>query len=237
MKVLLLHPEDSPWNGEWSQTRWDLIVDLGFASRYVYEDWRRRSGTRVLSIYQFAGEMESYRWVNTVLEHGRGRLFDRKGLDWWEILGVWSYQHLQSLYLLEQLRPEISADKVERLAATRPHPFAKILGLLLNRSIQDFGTESPNPIEGIGRKLGALRKLRPAQIFEIAFDKSDPAHQFRRHASRQKKARLSDPVVLLPSAYSNVTRAALAYAGQLQLVNLFSLPRGAAQFPVAFRAT
>ena len=30
MRVLVLHPEDVPWRGEWSATRWDLIVDLGF---------------------------------------------------------------------------------------------------------------------------------------------------------------------------------------------------------------
>jgi len=201
MKVLLLHPDDSPWNGSWSHTRWDLIIDLGFASRFVYEDWLQRSGTRVVSIYPFVGETESYRWVNTVLEHGRGRLFDRKGLDWWEILGVWSYQHLQSLYLLEQLRPEIPIGKLETLAATRPHPFARILGLLLNRSIEYFESESRGPIEGLGRKLGALRKLRPAQILEIAFDKWDPAQQFRRLVLQQKRAQLSDPLVLRPSAY------------------------------------
>jgi hypothetical protein len=114
---------------------------------------------------------------------------------------VWSYQHLQSLYLLEQLRPEIPIGKLETLAATRPHPFARILGLLLNRSIEYFESESRGPIEGLGRKLGALRKLRPAQILEIAFDKWDPAQQFRRLVLQQKRAQLSDPLVLRPSAY------------------------------------
>jgi hypothetical protein len=215
MKVLLLHPDDSPWSGSWNQSRWDLIVDLGFASPYVYEDWSRRSGARVLSIYHFAGETQSFRWVNSLLEHGRGRLFDRMGLDWWEILGVWSYQHLQWLYLLEQLRPEISVDRVEILAASRPHPFARILGLLLNRSIQYSETEHRGPTIRLSRMLGSLRKLRPEQIPEIAFDKWDPAHQLRRHLFRRRRARLSDPVTLLPSAYSNVTKTYLAYAGQL----------------------
>jgi hypothetical protein len=186
MKVLLLHPDDSPWNGSWSHTRWDLIIDLGFASRFVYEDWALASSAST----SFVGETESYRWVNTVLDHGRGRLFDRKRLDC-----------LQSLYLLEQLRPEIPIGKLETLAATRPHPFARILGLLLNRSIEYFESESRGPIEGLGRKLGALRKLRLAQILEIAFDKWDPAQQFLRLVLQQKRAQLSDPLVLRPSAY------------------------------------
>jgi hypothetical protein len=214
MKILVLHPDDSPWKGSWTQTRWDLIVDLGFASQFVYDDWSRRSGARVLSIYHFTGETESLRWVDAVLEHGRGRLFDRMGLDWWEILAVWSYQHFQSLYLLGQLRPEISGDNVE-IAATRTHPFTRVLGQLLSRSIRYFEPENRGPIKRLGRALGATRKLRPAQIIEIMFDKWDPGHQLRRQVSRYRRARLSDPVILLPSAYSNVTRAALAYAAEL----------------------
>ena len=121
MRVLFLHPEDSPWGGAWCRLHWDLIVDLGFASPYTYEEWSRRSGARVLSIYQFAGQTESYRWVNKVLEHGRGRLLDRMGLDWWEILAVTSYHDLQALYLLDQLRPEIAAHQIELAAAAVGH--------------------------------------------------------------------------------------------------------------------
>src|SRR5580698_5411968 len=126
MRILLLHPEDSPWSGTWSRERWDLVVDLGFASRSTYEDWRRRLGTRVLSVYQYDGQTEGYRWVNRVLEHGRGRLLDRMGLDWWELLAVWGYQDLHMLYLLENfLRFEVPSGRVE-LAATRPHLFARV---------------------------------------------------------------------------------------------------------------
>ena len=78
-----------------SQSQWDLIVDLGFASAYTYEEWSRRSGARVISIYQFAGQTEGYRWVSQLLERGRGRLLDRTGLDWWEILAVLSYHDLR----------------------------------------------------------------------------------------------------------------------------------------------
>src|ERR1700730_11096256 len=104
MRVLVLHPEDVPWRGEWSAAHWALIVDLGFAGANVYKDWGRRAGARVISLHQFAGQTESYRWVSQVLEAGRGKLLDRMGLDWWEMLASWSYHELQALYLLERLR-------------------------------------------------------------------------------------------------------------------------------------
>jgi hypothetical protein len=57
--------------------------------------------------------------------------------------------------------------------------------------------------------------LRPAQIAEIAFDKWDRGYRVRRHVTKHNRAGLADPAVLLPSAYSNVTRSVLAYAAQL----------------------
>jgi len=215
LRLLLLHPEDSPWGGAWSREHWDLVVDLGFASPHTYEDWSRRLGTRALSIYQYAGQMEGYRWVNQVLEHGRGRLLDRMGLDWWELLAVCSYQELHALYLLNNfLRAEIPSGRVE-LAATRPHVFSRILGAVLNRPVRCFQVES-GAVRRVSRMLRSARKLRPAQITEIAFDKWDPAYRMRRHFKKRNRANLTDPVVLLPSAYSNVTRSELAYAGQLR---------------------
>jgi hypothetical protein len=214
MRILLLHPEDSPWSGNWSRERWDLVVDLGFASRSTYEDWRRRLGTRVLTVYQYDGQTEGYRWVNRVLEHGRGRLLDRMGLDWWELLAVWGYQDLHMLYLLENfLRFEVPSGRVE-LAATRPHLFARVLGRGLDLPVRYFQTEA-GAVRRLARMLQSARKLRPAQIAEIAFDKWDPGYRLRRHFKRRSRAGGNDPVVVLPSTYSNVTRSELAYARQL----------------------
>jgi hypothetical protein len=50
---------------------------------------------------------------------------------------------------------------------------------------------------------------------EIAGDKWDASFQLRRHFNRGNRAHLSEHVVLLPSAYSNVTKVGLAYAAQL----------------------
>jgi peptidoglycan/xylan/chitin deacetylase (PgdA/CDA1 family) len=214
MRVLFLHPEDSPSVGPWAGSRWDLIVDLGFASACTYEEWSRRLGARILSIYQFAGQGESFRWVNQVLDPGRGQLLDRMGLDWWEILAVCSYQDLQSLYLFNQLRPEIDSDAND-LAASRPHLFTRLVQQVLQRPVRYFEMESRSPFRKVERMLRSARKLRPAQMAEIAFDKWDSSYRVRRQITRQNRAGLTEPVVLLPSAYSNVTRTGLAYAAQL----------------------
>jgi hypothetical protein len=214
LRVLFLHPEDSPWDGAWCQLKWDLIVDLGFASRYTYEEWSHRTGARVLSIYQFAGQTEGYRRVNQLIERGRGRLLDRMGLDWWEMLAVWSYHDLQAFHLLDQLRAEIGSGQIE-LVATRLHFFTRLLEQILGRPVRYLEIESRGPVQTAVRILRSARKLRPAQIAEIAFDKWDTDYRVRRHVTKHKRAYLADPVVLLPSAYSNVTRSVLAYAAQL----------------------
>ncbi len=213
MRVLLLHPNDHAWSGEWSAKKWDLIVDLAFASSFAYGEWSRGLGARVLSIYKFAGQMESYRWVNQIFELGRGRLLDRVGLDWWEILAMESYQHLQLFYFLNQLRPELSAVDVE-ISSSRPHLFAKIVEETLRKPVHYFQSGGLRPVDRATRMLQSVKNLRPAQITEIALDKWDSEYRLRR-AFQPKRAKLSDPAMLLPSAYSNVTRSTLAYAAQL----------------------
>jgi hypothetical protein len=214
MKVLILHPEDSPWGGPWSRSHWDLVVDLGYASPFVYNDWSRRLGARVISIHQFGGQKESYRWIKQLRELGRGRLLDRLGLDWWDLLSVWNYQTLHALYLLHQVRRELDGARSE-LTASRPHLYTKILGQVLDRPVRYFHAENTGAVQRLSRMLGAARRLRPAQIIEIAFDKWDSGYRLRRHLTKYGRARLTDPVVLMPSTYSNVTRSVLAYAAHL----------------------
>ena len=212
MRVLFLHPDDTPEGGAWADERWDLVIDLAFASSLVYEDWGRRLGARVFSIHQFSGQTGGYRWVNDVFDHGRGRLLDRMGLDWWEILAMESYQQLQLVYLVNRIKPEVEGEHVE-IAASRPHLFITIAAIVLGKSIRCF-QETPRGVGNrIGRTVRAARNLRPAQIIQIAFDKWDAGYGLRRRIAG--RARVGQPCVLLPSAYSNVTRSVLAYAAQL----------------------
>jgi hypothetical protein len=214
MRVLLLHPEDLPDGGAWSRERWDLVVDLGFAGPETYADWSRTLKSRVLSIHQFAGQTESYRWVNQVFERGRGRLLDHTGLDWWEILAMESYQDLHTLYLLRQVQREVCVGRVE-LVASRPHRVTRIAEQVFGGPLRYFEHAAEGVVHRAMRTLRSARMLQFAQIAEIAFDKWDSGYQFRRHFTRGGGANVAEHCVLLPSAYSNVTRSALAYAAEL----------------------
>lgn len=214
MRVLFLHPEDSPWRGEWAGQRWDLIVDIGFASSSTYAEWSRRLGTRILSVHEFSGQTDSYRWVDQVLESGRGRLLDRLGLDWWEIVGASFYKDIQLLHTVGQLRAEVAADHLE-LAATRPDLLTRLFARMQGCAVHYFRSASEGPFERSKRALRSMRRLDIAQIAEIALDKWDPCYGMRRYWAAGQRAALTNPVVLLPSAYSNVTRSVLAYAAQL----------------------
>ncbi len=214
MRVLMLHPEDVPWHGEWAAAHWDLIVDLGFAGASVYQDWGKRTGARVISLRQFAGQTESYRWVNQVLEAGRGKFLDRIGLDWWEMLASWSYHELQALYLLQRLWQELRCGPVE-LVATRAHSHVQLLSTIVGSPVRCVGSQPLSSRGFVSRTFAAARNLRPAQIVEIAFDKWDPSFRLRSRVAKHRRAQPEEPVFLLPSAYSNVTRTQLAYAAQL----------------------
>ena len=213
MRVLLLHPAVSPFAGPWTHVHWDMIVDLGCAGPSTYAEWNRTLHTRIFSIHEYAGDLDSYRWVNRVFDYGRGKLLDRMGLDWWDLLCAENYHALHVLWLFQRLKTEIGGS-VE-IWCVRPHEFARVAEQVFGQCRGYFqnGDESL-----IGRSLRAVRSarnLRLAQIIEIAFDKWDPGYRIRRSWARRRRARLSEPTMLLPSAYSNVTRSELAYATQL----------------------
>jgi len=214
MKVLLLHPGIAPWDGCWAHETWDLVVDLGYASRDTYDEWSRKLGTRVLSIHEYVRGVESYRWVNEFFELGRGKLLDRMGLDWWELLSMESYQDLHVLYLCRILRSDINSTGVE-LGASNPHRLVRIAEQVFGTRAHYYKPGTGNTSRRLIRALRSARNLRSEQILEIAFDKWDAGLKVRRRWSKHKQVHLEDEAVLLPSAYSNVTRSVLAYAAQL----------------------
>lgn len=214
MKILLLHPEDAAEGGTWSRENWDLIVDLGFAGTEAYARYEQSLKTRVLSVHQFARHPEGFRWVNQLFERGRGKLLDRRGLDWWEILANEAYQDVYMLYLFRQLQRELCSGQVE-LIASRPHRFTRIAEQVFGSPVRYFQLDRVGFVQRGLHALRSVRKLRPAQIAEIAFDKCDAGYQVRRHFKKHLRAHGERRCVLLPSAYSNVTRSVLAYASQL----------------------
>jgi hypothetical protein len=212
MRVLLLHAEDVPWRGPWASVRWDHIIDLAYAGPDIYAGWRLRCGSPVRSIHEFAGDGESYASVKALLNPGRNHLVDRMGLDWWEIIAVLSHHELQALYLVQQLRRELG-NNVE-YHVTRPGTFGNLLGQMIGSAVPAYEA-APTRIEALALSLRSARELRPEQVTEIALDKWDASYSLRRLLAKSRRANCEEPVILLPSAYSNVTRILLAYARDL----------------------
>ena len=211
MKVLLLHNDDLPWRGPWAKAHWDLIVDLGYAGQETYSKWEKRCSSRIISIHQFANR-ESYSSIRKLIDHGREQLVDGMGLDWWEIIAAVKYHELQAVYLLRQFQREVS--RGAEYFSTRKNIFANLLNVSTGTPVPAYQATG-NMAQVVWRSLASARRLHHRQIIEIAFDKWDSTYSLRRRTAKSQRAGVQDPVVLLPSAYSNVTRTLLDYAAEL----------------------
>ncbi len=217
MRVLLVQPEDSPERGPWAGQRWDLIVDLGKSSPSSGERWARHYGCPVLRTDCFRHGIADAKRVREVFSTARGRLIDSEGIDWWDLMSVSVVPSALTLVALSAVAGEIS--RSAELWATRRGGDAGMLAILLNRSVHSFGDR------GLARSTaraihlgGVFRRFSVAQIKEIFLDKYDSGYRWRsRFAKRQQSS--AEPVVLLPSAYENVSRMAGAYARLLPKQN------------------
>jgi hypothetical protein len=208
MKILLLHPHDDfpqldPGNG------WDLVVDLGKAPKVTYERWSRQSGCQALSLYQFAEEIQDLGRIRQLLQIGVGSLVDGSGIDWWDVLSLEILPQLRQLLLVHRLAKELDANCV--LHSSRPHFLATALQQLLGATL----TIRENRFQPTFRKLRHYREaflqLDAAHLVQVLEDKFDCDHSIRHHFTRRRPSS-GQPVILLPSAYTNVSRTALSYA-------------------------
>lgn len=218
MKILLVHPDDSVEAGPWTGTRWDLAVDLGWSGRHAYARQSERLGFRVFSIYDLLDHEQHRCRMREILASGLDQMVDSESVDWWDAFSVYPFQQLEQLLLLSALANEIPEQA--EVFATSPHFMLPALSPLLNREIKSFSPDSQASNHGthfcakFRRYLKAAFALRPSQLTEIAFDKWDADYRLRRLFSRPPRTS-STAVILLPSAYANVSRAQVAYARML----------------------
>jgi hypothetical protein len=213
MNILAIHPDDSPWTGPWSGTRWDLVIDLGWAGTTAYPEWECRLGCPVVNVYDSAREIDDLRAVNRLLDVARGRLVDRHGIDWLEIWSPLVRWDLEVILAMKRLAERIP--RGARISTTRSSLHASALAALAGSRVEPFsragGTTGPRRVRRYAR---AAATLNPRQLLEIAFDKWDPVYDVRRLIAREPPA-LGGAVTLLPSGYANVSHAAGAYAAML----------------------
>ncbi len=213
MKILLVHPDDFVASGPWTETRWNLIVDLGWSGRACYAQQAEHFGCRVFSIYDLLDHQEHRRQLRELLGAGLDQLIDSESVDWWDVYSGPLYQPIEQVMLSVILAEQFPDDA--GIFATRPHFVTRALTHLLKHQIRIFSPEQKaRPGRGVGQFIKKLSGLRLPQIVEIASDKWDAGYRIRRHLST-RLSHSSARAVLLPSAYVNVSRAQLAYARML----------------------
>ncbi|MBZ5722040.1 MAG: hypothetical protein LAO03_16835 [Acidobacteriia bacterium] len=208
MKVLLLHPEDHFENfaGVW---RWDLIVDLARSPSSSYERWSRAAGCPVISLHQFEEETEDLHYTRELLQSGMHQVVDRFGIDWWDVLSLMLVADLQGVMLVRRLAKGLTPDC--DLFSSRPGPLVDALQALIGRKVTGLKSGAGAVFRRLQRYRDALRQLEGTQLAQVLQDKFDREHAIRRRLARRIQ-RSERPVVLLPSAYINVSRTAVAYA-------------------------
>ena len=210
MKILLIHPGDSPCPGPWVGQKWDLIVDLGKSSAFTRAKWQERLNLPILQLDSLRGGTQDFDSIRELLRAGRNHLVDDLGLDWWDLISVFIYAELEEAVLLGRLAGQL--DATAELYSTGPGWPASGVALLLKLPLHTFpGTHRPSRFHHYS---DVLRRFSFDQLAQIFLDKYDARYRWRtRFAPRRRSRR--EPFVLMPSAYTNVSRMGVAYAGML----------------------
>jgi hypothetical protein len=209
MRILLIRPEDGLLAGPWAASTWDRVVDLGRAGAESYERATARLGSRVALLDDLRDGFEEIHRVRDLLTLGLGKLTDQVGLDWWELTAILIHTQLESVILSQKLADTVHPR--DEVHVSGPGVHFEALRQLLGSQVRVF---APQGGRGKGRAehyFGLLKKFPVRQLLEIFWDKHDPGYQLRGIVSSKRKAQ-DAPVVLLPTAYVNVSRTGMAYA-------------------------
>jgi len=220
MKILLIDPLDTADAGAWAGERWDRIVDLGLGGANTYARWSNRFGCPVETLSSLRCGLDDSRYARSLLEIGFGRLLDDHGLDWWEILSILFTEQLEALILLRRFAKALGPG--DEVHVSRTSLYASSLEHLSGKKIPVFVSGRQAQRKGIGHYLRVYRRLSATQIIDVFWDKYDSGYQLRGLLPRHRKSS-STPVVLLPTAYINVSRTGLAYAQTLPQQNFLLL--------------
>ena len=229
MKILLLHPEDA-FAHQCSSHRWDLVVDLGRAPRGTYANWRDQAGCPVISLYDYAEEIDDLYYLRDLLRLGLGYVVDQWGIDWWDIFSLEIASAIQGAVLIERLAKDLPLNS--ELYSTR----ADFVALALNRLLGGRATCLGGRMQSMGHRLRrhyeTFSQLGGSKLLQFCEDKFDADHSIRRRFA-PRRGNSGQPVVLVPSAYVNVTRTALAYAGLLPLQQFMLVVARRSGFPAS----
>jgi hypothetical protein len=210
MRVLLLHPDDD-FDGSWTRQHWDSVIDLGRAPTSFYDERSAALGCPVFSIFDLAAEVDDLRIWRHLLAPGMGRVVDRFGIDWWDVISLLLQPELQDVRLALRLAEKLQGCRT--LAVSRPSLMAEALQVQLGIPLQVLhGGLRKRLVRSVLRRGSAAANLSFEQLRQVVYDKYDPHYRWRsKLAPAQSSKSESEPLVLLPTAYSNVTRTAISY--------------------------
>ncbi len=209
MSVLLIHSEDELDDPRWSAQAWSRVIDLGRAGSLTYDRLSGSLHCSVEPIDPMAKSAQKFQRVRRLLEAGSGHLIDRYGLDWWELAAILLHEQIASLAVLREFVEYLPPR--EKVYVSRHGFHAEVLRLLIGDRLHVLTMPSQAKRRGVSHYLRLLRRFPPAQLLEILGDKLDPGYQLRGRLARRKHS-CSSGVVLLPSAYGNVSRTVTSYA-------------------------
>ena len=209
MRVLLIDPLDSADAGPWAKQPWDRIVDLGMGGKNTYARWHDQFQCPVTTLDSLRNGFDDFRRIRDLLGVGCGRLVDEHGLDWWEIMSILLHGEMEALILLQRFVPTIGSD--DEVYASRPGLHASLLQGLLATRVNVFPLRRGAQRRGLGHYIRVSNRLSASQMIDVFWDKYDAGYQFRGRLAR-KRPPSARPVVLLPTAYVNVSRTGVAYA-------------------------
>jgi hypothetical protein len=209
MKILLIDPLDSVDAAPWTGRAWDRIVDLGLGGWNSYARWTAKFQCPVITLDSLRQGFDDFRRIRNLLTSGCGRLIDKQGLDWWEIMSILLHGELETLILLQRLAQTLGSN--DEVYISRPGLHATLLHGLLGGRLNVFPLPRVARRRGLGHYVRVSKKLSAPQMIDVFWDKYDSGYQLRgRLAGR--RAPSPRPVVLLPTAYINVSRTGIAYA-------------------------
>jgi len=164
----------------------------------------------ILPLDSLCRGMQDFDAIRMQLDAGRNQLVDEIGLDWWDLISFSIYSRLEESVLVGRLAGKL--DATAELYATRPGWPANGVALWLKRPLHTF--RPPSRSSQFQRYSDLLRRFSFDQLAQIFLDKYDLGYRWRaRFAARRRGP--PGPFVLLPSAYTNVSRMAVAYASIL----------------------
>src|SRR5579872_1551466 len=207
MRVLLLHPEDSapPRNAG----TWDLIVDLARAHQETYAAWAAESGCDVISIHEFAKEIDDLYLLRDVLHSGMGELIDESGIDWWDVMSLELISEFRGIMLAQRLAQKLG-DKCE-VCSSRRHTIAASLRHWLGVPVVNLEGLPLKTFHKAVRWSHAISYMDGSQWTEIIRGRC--AGLFAVLASARPSS--TRPRILCPTAYVNGSRTAVSLARQL----------------------